>query len=190
MNPKKGKLIIFSAPSGAGKTTLVKHLLNHRDDLAFSITCCTREPRVGEIDGEDYFFISEKAFKEKINNNEFAEWEEVYKDHFYGTLNAEIERIWNEGKHVIFDVDVVGGLNLKNKFKERALSIFVQPPNVQTLAERLKNRNTDSEDKLKTRIAKAKHELSFAPKFDVILINDNLDTAKEEVNKLASDFLD
>ena len=187
---KQGKLIIFSAPSGAGKTTLVRHLLSKRNDLAFSVSCCTREPRKGEKNGVDYYFLTPEEFKQKVEKNEFAEWEEVYENHCYGTLNSEIERIWAEGKHVIFDIDVVGGVNLKNKFGEKALSVFVQPPSVEALAERLTNRNTDSEEKLKMRIAKAEKELEYAPKFDEIIINDDLEKAKAEVEKLISNFLD
>lgn len=187
MNP--GKLIIFSAPSGAGKTTLVKHLLQTFADLKFSISCATRNKRINEIDGKDYYFISLEEFKQKIENQEFAEWEEVYPNHFYGTLNAEIERIWSEGKHVIFDIDVQGGLNLKKKFGDRALAFFVQPPTIEELARRLTARNTDSEEKLKMRIAKAADELKFAPKFDYVLINDNLDDAKSEIEAKVKSFL-
>ena len=187
---RQGKLIIFSAPSGAGKTTLVRHLLSKRKDLAFSISCCTRAPRKGEKNGVDYYFLIAEEFKQKVEKNEFAEWEEVYENHSYGTLNSEIERIWAEGKHVIFDIDVVGGVNLKNKFGDKALSIFVQPPSVEALAQRLANRNTDSEEKLKMRVAKAERELEYAPKFDVIIINDDLEKAKAQVEKLISDFLD
>lgn len=184
-----GKLIIFSAPSGAGKTTLVKNLLQTRPDLAFSISCCTRQPRAGEQNGVDYYFLSAKEFKNKIEENAFAEWEEVYPNHFYGTLHSEIERIWAEGKHVIFDIDVKGGLNLKKKFKDNALAIFVHPPSIETLAERLKARNTDSPDKLAMRISKATEELNYAPKFDIIIVNDILSTAMENSSKIVAEFL-
>lgn len=185
-----GKLIIFSAPSGAGKTTLVRHLLSKKSDLLeFSISCTTRDKRVGEIDGKDYYFLSPEEFRKKIENDEFAEWEEVYKDHYYGTLKSEIERIWQLGKHVLFDIDVVGGLNLKSQFGAQALAIFVQPPSLAVLANRLKARNTDSEDKLEMRINKAVDELAFAHKFDVIIVNDDLDHAQEEAMQIISDFI-
>lgn len=186
---KKGKLIIFSAPSGAGKTTLVRHLLNSRSDLAFSISCCTRPKRDGEIDGEDYYFLDVYDFKQKVNNNEFAEWEEVYENQFYGTLKSEIQRIWNEGNHVLFDIDVKGGLNLKKQFGKDALAVFVKPPSVEELKKRLINRNTDSADKLKIRLAKANEELSYAPEFDEILVNDDLSKAKSYVEELISRFI-
>lgn len=186
---KTGKLIIFSAPSGAGKTTLVKHLLGSRSDLAFSISCCTREKRKGETDGKDYYFLSPEDFKQKINKNEFAEWEEVYENHFYGTLNSEIQRIWNNNQHVLFDIDVKGGLNLKKQFRDKALAVFVQPPSVEELKNRLTKRNTDSPEKLKIRIAKANEELSFASDFDVIVVNDDLNQAKKDVELLVNNFL-
>lgn len=187
---KGGKLIIFSAPSGAGKTTLVKHLLNEKsDELEFSISCATREKRTGEVHGKDYYFLSADDFRKKIDNNEFAEWEEVYEDHFYGTLNSEIQRIWDEGKSVLFDIDVVGGLNLKKKFGDKALAIFVQPPSVEELANRLRGRQTDSEDKLQMRINKAEEELKFADKFDKIIVNDDLTKAQAEVMQIVSDFI-
>ncbi|MXV39091.1 guanylate kinase [Flavobacteriaceae bacterium Ap0902] len=188
---KDGKLIIFSAPSGAGKTTLVKHLLKKRsNDLAFSISCATRDKRVGEEHGKDYYFLAPEAFKQKIDNNEFAEWEEVYENHYYGTLKSEIQRIWDSGKHVLFDIDVVGGLNLKKQFKDKALAIFVQPPSLAVLADRLKTRNTDSDDKLQMRIDKAVDELTFAEDFDVVIVNDDLDKAQEEILQIVHNFLD
>jgi len=140
----KGKLIIFSAPSGAGKTTIVHHLLKSGLDLQFSISAASREKRKNEIDGKDYYFIPADEFRKKIENNEFLEWEEVYKDHYYGTLKSEVERIWSEGLHVIFDVDVVGGMNIKKYYGDRALSVFVMPPSVKHLEERLRKRSTDS----------------------------------------------
>lgn len=186
----KGKLIIFSAPSGAGKTTIVKRLLaKHSDKIAFSISASTREPREGEIDGKDYYFISNDDFLHKIAKQEFIEFEEVYSGTFYGTLRKEIERIWEEGKSVIFDIDVVGGLRLKSKFPDEALAIFVNPPSLTVLKDRLRGRGTDSEEKLQERFAKAEHELSFADKFDVILNNFELDTACDEAESLVLDFL-
>ncbi|MDO5656288.1 MAG: guanylate kinase [Flavobacteriaceae bacterium] len=184
-----GKLIIFSAPSGAGKTTLVKHLLQNNPKLAFSISCATRSQRINETDGKDYYFISPDDFKQKIDNQEFVEWEEVYKNHFYGTLKSEIQRIWNQDKHVLFDIDVKGGLNLKKQFGENALAIFVQPPTFEALAQRLTARNTDSNDKLQMRIEKASEELKYAPQFDWILINDDLQKAKSQVIEKVNEFL-
>ncbi|MFZ4863406.1 guanylate kinase [Sphingobacterium sp. Mn56C] len=186
-----GKLIIFSAPSGAGKTTIVKHLLTkHSDKIAFSISASTREPRGTEVDGKDYYFISKEEFLHKIAKQEFIEFEEVYSGTFYGTLRAEVERIWALGKSVIFDIDVVGGLRLKSKFPDEALAIFVNPPSLEVLKQRLSGRGTDSEEKLQERFAKAEHELSFADKFDVILNNFDLDTACNEAEKLVLDFLE
>jgi len=185
-----GKLIIFSAPSGAGKTTIVRNLLEkHSDKIAFSISASTRQPRGKEVDGVDYYFISQESFLHKVAKHEFIEFEEVYSGTFYGTLRSEVERIWSEGKHVIFDIDVVGGLRLKSKFPEQALAIFVNPPSLEVLKERLTGRGTDSEEKLKERFAKAEHELSFANKFDVILQNNDLETACNEAEKLVLDFI-
>ncbi|WP_293933263.1 guanylate kinase [Sphingobacterium sp. UBA6645] len=185
-----GKLLIFSAPSGAGKTTIVKRLLEqHGDKIAFSISASTREARGTEQDGVDYYFISKEDFLHKVAKQEFIEFEEVYSGTFYGTLRAEVERIWNEGKHVIFDIDVVGGLRLKSKFPEEALAIFVNPPSLEVLKERLTGRGTDSEEKLKERFAKAEHELSFANKFDVVLQNNDLETACAEAEKLVLNFI-
>ncbi|WP_163871605.1 guanylate kinase [Parapedobacter sp. SGR-10] len=185
-----GKLIIFSAPSGAGKTTIVRHLLSkYADKLAFSISATTRERRGAEVDGSDYYFISKEEFLHKVAKHEFIEFEEVYSGTFYGTLKSEVERIWAEGKHVIFDIDVVGGLRLKSKFPEEALAIFVNPPSLDVLKERLRGRGTDSEEKLKERFAKAEHELSYADKFDVVLDNFDLETAKADAEKLVLDFI-
>lgn len=186
---KEGKLIIFSAPSGAGKTTLVRHLLSVNPQLAFSVSCATREKRVNETDGKDYYFITAEEFRKRIENQEFAEWEEVYEDHFYGTLKSEIERLQKDGKHVIFDIDVKGGLNLKKQFGNKAVAIFVQPPSLELLTERLKARNTDSAEKLKMRIAKASDELTFAPEFDLIIINDDLERAKTESEEKVNSFI-
>lgn len=186
-----GKLIIFSAPSGAGKTTIVKRLLQtYADRIAFSISASTREPRGNEVQGKDYYFISKEEFLHRIAKKEFVEFEEVYSGTFYGTLRSEIERIWNQGKAVIFDIDVIGGLHLKRKFGENALAIFVQPPTLDVLVERLRGRGTDSEEKLKERIEKADKELAYANQFDVILQNDNLEEACGEAARLLTNFLD
>ena len=185
----KGKLLIFSAPSGAGKTTIVKHLLQKDFDLNFSVSATSREPRTGETYGKDYFFLSEKDFREKIENEEFLEWEEVYKGIFYGTLKSEVERIRNSGRNVIFDVDVIGGLNIKKHYGDEALAVFVQPPSVEELKKRLRNRSTESEEKINMRIAKAEKELSYASGFDVIIINDNLESALKIVESRVAEFL-
>ncbi|NOX85377.1 MAG: guanylate kinase [Chlorobi bacterium] len=185
----KGKLIIFSAPSGAGKTTLVRYLMSAMDNLEFSVSACSRKKRPGEVDGKDYYFMTVDEFKEKIKNGEFIEWEEVYKDHFYGTLRSEVDRIRNSGRHVVFDVDVKGGLNIKKIFGHDALAIFVKPPSVGTLKERLTRRATDDDREIATRVAKAERELSFADKFDVIIVNDDLEKAKRKTLKVVKDFL-
>lgn len=188
--PMEGKLIIFSAPSGAGKTTIVQYLLSIFPEISFSISCTTRPKRENEVDGKDYYFLTEEQFHEKIKNNEFIEYEEVYKGRYYGTLHSEIERLWNQGKHVIFDIDVRGGLNLKKQFKDRALAIFIAPPSLKDLEERLKNRNTENLESLLTRIQKADEELSFAKDFDAIIINDNLEKAQNKAKTLVKNFLD
>jgi guanylate kinase len=185
----KGKLIIFSAPSGAGKTTIVKHLLNKGFNLEFSVSATSRPPRGNEKHGKDYYFLTADDFKKKIANNEFLEWEEVYTNKFYGTLKSEVERIRQEGKNVVFDVDVVGGCNIKDYYGDEALSVFVQPPSVETLEKRLKARSTDSDEVIKTRVEKAKYELSFAPRFDKIIVNDKLEEALEEAEKMLNEFL-
>ncbi|MEZ4938461.1 MAG: guanylate kinase [Crocinitomicaceae bacterium] len=186
---KKGKCIIFSAPSGAGKTTIVHHLLEKFDDLAFSISACSRAPRGNEIDGVDYHFIGLQQFKEYIDQDKFIEWEEVYSNHYYGTLKDEIMRIWDNEKAVVFDVDVIGGLNLKKFFGEDALAIFVQPPSLDVLEERLRSRATESDEKIKQRMAKAKREIAKAHDFDVILVNNKLENAFKEAEELVSNFL-
>ena len=187
---KKGKLIVFSAPSGSGKTTIVKHLLRQEDlNLEFSISAASREARGEEINGKDYYFISTKEFKTHIKNNDFLEWEEVYRDNFYGTLNSEIERIWSMGKNVIFDIDVAGGLRIKSKFPEETLAVFVKPPSVDELKRRLKQRSTESDDKINMRIAKASVELATAPQFDEIIKNYDLDVALEEAYELVKNFV-
>lgn len=193
MNKKKtntgGKLIIFSAPSGSGKTTIVKHLLKYPElNLEFSISATTREPRGEEKHGEHYYFLTLKDFKQHIKNNDFVEWEEVYRDNFYGTLKTEVERIWKMGKNVIFDIDVAGGLRIKRKFPDEALSIFVKPPSIDELKIRLKKRKTESEDKINMRVAKASAELATAPLFDVIIKNYDLDIAKKEAYDLVAEF--
>ncbi len=184
-----GKLIIFSAPSGAGKTTIVRHLLAKFPNLSFSISATTRPIRGSEVDGHDYYFISKEEFLHKVAKHEFAEFEEVYAGTYYGTLGKEIERIWSEGKQVIFDLDVQGGLRLKKKFGANALAIFVMPPSVEVLAERLSDRATDSLAKIEERMAKSKIELSFANEFDITLPNNDLSVACAEAEKIVSDFL-
>ena len=182
-------VIIFSAPSGAGKTTLINHVLQCELPLTFSISACTREMRTGEIHGCDYYFMSVSEFREHIERGDFVEWEEVYEGCYYGTLRSEIEHIWAEGKHILFDVDVKGGLALKNYFGEKALAIFVKPPSVEELERRLKARSTDSDEIIRTRIAKAEYELEFAPQFDDVVINDRLEDAKKEVMDLVMSFI-
>lgn len=186
---KQGKLIIFSAPSGAGKTTIVKHLLQKFPQLSFSISATTRELRGTEKDQNDYYFISKEDFLHKVAHQEFVEFEEVYNGTFYGTLRSEIERIWEADKHVIFDIDVEGGLRLKRKYEEDALAIFVQPPSLEVLKERLTGRGTDSPEKLQERFIKAEKELKYADKFDVILKNFDLEIACKEAEQLVGDFL-
>lgn len=186
----KGKLIIFSAPSGAGKTTIVKHLLNQNLNLEFSVSATSRAPRYNETHGKDYYFLTEKEFKQKIENNEFLEWEEVYKGNCYGTLKSEVERIRKVGKNVIFDVDVVGGLSIKKFYGNKALAVFVQPPSVEELRRRLLNRSTETEEKIQMRIAKAEHELSFANHFDVLVSNNDLQQACKEAEVLIREFLE
>lgn len=185
-----GKCIIFSAPSGAGKTTIVHALLNSMPQLAFSVSACSRAPRGKEIDGVDYHFLTADEFRTKIQNDEFVEWEEVYSDMYYGTLKSEIERIWSLGKTVVFDVDVVGGLNLKKNFKELALAVFIQPPSLTILEQRLRNRKTDSEEKIQIRLAKSIQELERATEFDVIIENNVLEVAIEKSKKLVIEFIE
>lgn len=185
-----GKLIVFSAPSGSGKTTIVKYLLAQEElDLEFSISATSREPRGAEEHGRDYYFLNLREFKDKIKNDEFLEWEEVYRDNFYGTLKSEVERIWSHGKNVIFDIDVVGGLDIKNIYPEKTLAVFVKPPSIEELKIRLKKRKTESPDKINMRVAKASIELATAPQFDHIIINNDLNTALEEAYTLVADFV-
>jgi len=188
-NEFKGKSIIFSAPSGAGKTTIVHHLLSKNLGLEFSISACSRAPRSHEIDGKDYYFLDVSTFKKKIEENAFVEWEEVYTNNFYGTLKSEMQRIWSQGKTVIFDVDVIGGLNLKNEFKDDALAVFVQPPSFEELENRLRGRSTETEDKIRQRMEKAAKELAFAEEFDHILVNDDLLSAFKKAEVLVKEFL-
>jgi guanylate kinase len=186
----KGKLIVFSAPSGSGKTTIVRHLLGREDlNLEFSISAASREPRGEEMNGKDYYFISIEEFKKHIKSEDFIEWEEVYRDNFYGTLKSEVERIWALGKNVIFDIDVAGGLRIKNKFPEQTLAVFVKPPSIDELKIRLKKRSTESDDKINMRIAKASVELATAPQFDKIIKNYDLDVAKEDAYQLVKSFV-
>jgi len=187
----EGKLIIFSAPSGSGKTTLVRHLLAQDElNLAFSVSATSRAPRGDEQEGVHYYYKTAEEFKQHIKKEDFIEWEEVYRDHFYGTLKSEVERLWAQGKHVIFDIDVAGGLRIKKKFPERTLAVFVKPPSVDELKRRLKERSTEPEAKINMRIAKASVELATAPQFDLILRNDDLETAKKEAVALVRQFLD
>lgn len=185
----EGKLIIFSAPSGSGKTTIVKELIKNNSNLGFSISACTRDKRGrSEENGKDYYFLTPEEFRQKINEEAFVEWEEVYPGAYYGTLKSEIERIWASGKHVIFDVDVKGGLALKKYYGERALAIFVKVPTLEILEERLRSRGTESEEALSKRIFKMKFEWSFQCQFDVILVNDKLEEAIEKAQALFDDF--
>ena len=185
----EGKAIIFSAPSGSGKTTIVRHLLEKNPDLGFSISASTRDKRGRtETHGKDYYFLSPEDFKAKIDDDAFIEWEEVYEGNFYGTLKSEIDRIWKKGKNVIFDVDVKGGLNLKKYFGKKALSVFVKVPSMDVLKERLKDRGTESEESLSRRLFKAKFEMGFQNKFDVVLINENLDKSLAEAQRLYNEF--
>jgi guanylate kinase len=184
-----GKCIIFSAPSGAGKTTIVRALLGRMDELAFSISACSREPRVNEIHKEDYYFLGVDLFKEEIADGSFIEWEEVYADHFYGTLKHEVDRLWAENKVVVFDVDVYGGINLKKYFGDSALSFFIQPPSIEVLEERLRNRQTETEDKIKTRMEKAGEELSKSKYFDKVVVNTDLELTIAEVEEMIKEYI-
>ncbi|MBW7868352.1 MAG: guanylate kinase [Brumimicrobium sp.] len=185
----KGKCIIFSAPSGAGKTTIVHALLKRLPQLSFSISACSRDARESEIHGKDYYFMGVEGFKKKIQEEAFIEWEEVYPDHFYGTLKEEVERVWNEGKTVIFDVDVFGGINLKKYFGENALSFFIEPPSFEILEERLRKRQTETEDRIRVRLCKAKEEMQQKSKFDKIIVNNDLDIAIQEVESIVKAYL-
>ncbi|MBL7943244.1 MAG: guanylate kinase [Flavobacteriales bacterium] len=185
-----GKAIIFSAPSGSGKTTIVHHLLGVPDlNLAFSVSATSRPKRGAEADGRDYFFITPEEFIDRARKGDFIEWEEVYKDQYYGTLKSEIDRLWSEGKNVIFDVDVVGGLNLKKYFGEQSLALFVQPPSIETLRFRLRNRSTETDEKIAMRIDKAQKEMAYAPKFDAVIVNDILEDALIQAESKVREFL-
>ncbi len=187
---KGGKLLVFSAPSGSGKTTIVRHLLDQPDlNLAFSVSATSRPRRVKERHGQHYYFMTISEFKNHIKSNDFLEWEEVYRDNFYGTLKSEVERLWMEGKNVIFDIDVVGGLRIKKKYPERTLAVFVKPPSVDELKIRLKKRSTESDDKINMRIAKASIEMATAPQFDSIIKNYNLDDALKEAHDMVKNFI-
>ncbi len=186
---KKGKLIIFSAPSGAGKTTVVKHLLQQNFGLEFSISATSRAPRHTEKNSKDYYFLSSDEFMQKVDNNEFLEWEEVYKGTCYGTLKEEVERIRNKGNHVIFDVDVVGGINIKKYYSDDALAIFIQPPSIEELRKRLEGRSTDSAEVIDKRVQKAEYELTFAPQFDTILLSEELQKTLANAEKMVTEFI-
>ena len=183
------KAVIFSAPSGAGKTTIVQQLLKKMDALSFSVSATSRAARGDEKNGVDYLFLSPQEFKQKIEDDDFVEFEEVYTDQFYGTLKSEVNRVWSQGKAVIFDVDVVGGVHLKSFFGENALAIFVMPPSIEELEKRLRGRQTESEEKIKMRLGKAKNELEFASKFDAILENKNLDQAVLTAETMITEFI-
>ncbi len=186
---KEGKLLIFSAPSGSGKTTLVKYIMNEIPELRFSVSATSRPARGNEKNGIEYYFLTAEDFRERINANEFVEWEEVYNGRFYGTLRSEVERIRNQGTTVVFDVDVIGGLNIKKLYKDDALAIFIKAPDINTLRERLISRDTDNYNDIKTRIDKAEYELTFADKFDVVIINDDLEKAKKQTLKIVKQFI-
>ena len=190
MSENNGKLVIFSAPSGAGKSTLVNYLLPQFPQLSFSISATSRSPRGQEKHGKDYYFLSCEEFKAHVAKDELLEWEEVYAGTYYGTLRSEVERIWAEGKVVVFDIDVVGALNLKKQFGDRALALFVQAPSVEVLEQRLRGRGTDSEEKIQQRVAKATIEMARAPEFDKVVVNDDLNTAKAEALTILKDFLE
>lgn len=185
----QGKLLILSAPSGSGKTTIVKHLLSKYQNLEFSISACSRAMRNGETDGKDYYFLSVDDFKSRIANNDFVEWEEVYPESFYGTLKSEIDRIWNKNHIVVFDVDVKGGINLKKKFGDTALSVFIMPPSIDVLKKRLEGRGTESIESLNKRVGKAAEEMTYCDHFDRILINDNLHTSFSEAETIVENFI-
>ena len=184
-----GKFIIFSAPSGAGKTTLVKHLLDCGLPLEFSISATSRKPRANEVHAKDYYFLSVEEFQDKVKNNQFIEWEEVYAGNYYGTLKSEVERIWNNGKHVLFDIDVKGGINIKKMYPDITLSVFIMPPSIDELERRLIARSTDDIQTIRKRVDKAMEELEYANQFNVVIVNDNLEVAKNKVFKVVSGFI-
>ena len=184
-----GKLIVISAPSGAGKTSIVHNLLKNTPELSFSVSACSREKRESEIDGTDYHFVGIEAFKQKIKEGAFLEWEEVYHNQYYGTLKSELERIWDKGKTVIFDVDVIGGLNIKKQFPSECLSIFIMPPSIEVLRKRLSGRGSESEESLEKRLGKAKEEIANNHKFDVVILNDDFATACAETKEVITNFI-
>ena len=187
---KEGKLFVFSAPSGSGKTTLVKHLLTENLPLGFSISATSRKPRGKEKNGVDYHFLSSSDFQNKIKESAFVEYEEVYNDVFYGTLKSEIKRLWSQGKHVLFDIDVKGGINIKKQYPQNTLALFIQPPSKKILEERLRGRDTENEEDIQMRLARAEEEMSFAVQFDSVIINDDLETTKKEVVRQVRGFID
>ena len=186
----QGKMIIISAPSGAGKSTIVKYLLKQGLKLEFSISACSRDKRDGEKDGKDYYFLSPDEFRRRIEQGDFLEWEEVYPGSYYGTLRSEVDRIWQAGNHVVFDVDVVGGVNIKKQYPENSLALFIMPPDLETLKKRLMKRGTETEESLQKRVGKAEEELTFADKFDRIIVNDELDKACRETLEAVKAFLE
>lgn len=185
----KGKLIIVAGPSGSGKTTIVRHLLGVYPRLAFSISACSRQKREDETDGEDYYFLSVEQFKEKIDKGEFLEWEQVYPGSYYGTLRSEVERLWRAGRDVIFDIDVKGAMNLKKHYPGNSITIFIQPPSLETLEDRLKKRKTETPEFFQQRIKKATEELSYSNQFDKLIQNNDLQIAFKEAEKLVGEFL-
>jgi len=186
----QGRIVIISAPSGAGKSTIIREVMAAGFPLEFSVSACSREMRPGEEDGKDYWFLTLDEFREKIEKNEFLEWEEVYRDHYYGTLRSELERIWDKGHHVLIEADVYGGLNIKSQYPDRSMSIFIMPPSVDELRDRLIRRSTDKIESINTRVQKAMEEISLAEKFDVIIVNDNLNQAVEEAKRVIKAFLE
>jgi len=184
-----GKLIIFSAPSGAGKSTIVHHILGCGFNLEFSVSATSRAPRGNEVHGVDYYYLTPEEFRSKIRKNEFLEYEEVYPDSFYGTLRSEVQRITGQGRNVVFDIDVLGGINIKKQYDEQALALFVAPPSIEVLHQRLISRGTDTPEMIAKRIGKAEFELSFAPQFDKVVVNDDLEEAKKEAERLIREFL-
>jgi guanylate kinase len=183
------KLLLFAAPSGAGKTTIVRHLLERFDELAFSVSATTRQKRPHEQDGKDYYFLSSLRFSELIAQDAFVEWEEVYEGLFYGTLHTEVNRLWQEGKHILFDIDVKGALNIKRQYPAEALSVFVKPPSMEALFKRLKKRDTETEESLRKRIARASDEMQFEPQFDTVLVNDDLELAFQQAEEIVTSFI-
>jgi len=186
---QEGKIVIFSAPSGTGKTTLVQWLLTQGLNLGFSVSATSRPPRNTEVDGKDYFFLTPADFRQKIEANAFLEWEEVYTDKFYGTLRSEVERMMAEGWNVLLDIDVKGGINIKQQYGSKALAVFIKPPSIDVLRQRLESRGTDSADVIRERLEKASFELSFAPKFDAVIVNDDLETAKQNCLEEVRSFI-